>query len=361
LEAIIVTDFMHNRRFRPFVFLLLLISLGACRNEPGKSTGTVSPPPQTKTFQNPLLPSGPDPWVIANDGYYYYTHTVGNGVRLWKTKALSDLKNAPNKLVWTPPATGPNSKEIWAPEIHFLNGKWYIYYAADDGRNENHRLWVLENESADPLEGTWIDKGQITDPSNKWAIDGSVGEINGQLYFVWSGWEGDTNVRQDIYIAKMKNPWTIDGNRVTLSRPTHDWETIGDPDVNEGPQFLQKNGRVFLTYSGSGCWTDNYAIGLLSLKPDGNPLDSTAWSKSPTPVFVKSPENGTFGPGHNSFFRSADGTEDWILYHANPEAGQGCGRNRSPRMQKFTWSADGVPQFGTPVSVFTAIVKPSGE
>jgi GH43 family beta-xylosidase len=353
---------MLKTRLNLWICVLLLLSLGACRREQGKTAAT--PPESTAqatTFQNPLLPSGPDPWVLAKDGYYYYTHTTGNNITLWKTKAISDLGNASGKIVWRPPTTGPNSRNIWAPEIHFLTGKWYIYYAADDGRNENHRLWVLENDSPDPVEGNWIDRGQITDPTNKWAIDGSVAEIKGQTYFVWSGWEGDVNVSQHIYMARLKNPWTIDGKRVLISQPTYDWERLGDPDVNEGPQFLQKNGRVFLTYSGSGCWTDDYAMGLLSLRENADPLDASAWTKSPVPVFTKAPEKGVFGPGHNSFFQSPDGSEDWILYHANPQANGGCGRLRSPRMQQFTWNADSTPHFGQPVPIFTALSKPSGE
>src|SRR5688572_10453131 len=207
------------------------------------------------TFTNPLLPSGADPWSIYKDGYYYYTHTLGNRIDIWKAKTLSDLKTAERKTIWTPPAGTAYSKELWAPEIHFLQGKWYVYVAADDGINHNHRLYALENESADPMKGTWVLKGKIADPSDKWAIDGSVFEHNKQLYMVWSGWEGDTNGRQDIYIAKLKNPWTIEGNRVKISHPEHEWERHGDlndptnpphVDVNEGPQILAHRDKLFI-------------------------------------------------------------------------------------------------------------------
>ena len=137
------------------------------------------------TFTNPLLPSGADPWSIYKDGYYYYTHTLGNRIDIWKTKNLADLKTAERKTIWTPPSNTKYSKEIWAPEIHFLQGKWYVYFAADDGKNDNHRLYVLENASADPFADTWVFKGKISDPSDKWAIDGSVFEFKKQLYMVW--------------------------------------------------------------------------------------------------------------------------------------------------------------------------------
>ena len=321
-----------------------------------------APLPGTSTFANPVLPSGPDPWIVKQGNTYYYTHTLGNRIALWKTTKVSELRNTNPQTIWSAPASGPDSKNVWAPELHFINNKWYAYYAADNGTNENHRMFVLENSSADPLTGTWVSKGKISDPSDKWAIDGTVFEYNSQLYFLWSGWEGNTNVRQDIYIAKMSDPSTIQGNRVMISTPTYDWEKIGDPDVNEGPQIIKNPaGRVFLVYSASGCWNDDYALGMLTLKNGGDPLNPADWTKTPTLVFTKNPSAGAFGPGHNSFFKSADGTEDWIIYHANPLAGQGCLDNRNPRIQKFTWNADGTPSFGTPVSINTNIPKPSGE
>jgi GH43 family beta-xylosidase len=320
------------------------------------------------TFTNPLLPSGADPWSIYKDGYYYYTHTLGNRIDIWKTKNLADLKTAARKTIWTPPANTNYSKEIWAPEIHFLQGKWYVYFAADDGKNDNHRLYVLENASADPFTDTWVFKGKISDPSDKWAIDGSVFQFKKQLYMVWSGWEGDTNGRQDIYIAKLKNPWTIDGNRVKISHPEHEWERHGDlndpnnpphVDVNEGPQVLVYKDKVHIIYSASGCWTDFYALGMLSTTINSDLMDAAAWKKSAQPVFKKSEANKVFAPGHNSFFKSPDGKEDWILYHANAEPDQGCGGHRSPRAQKFTWNADGTPSFGEPVKEGTPLAIPA--
>lgn len=322
-----------------------------------------------QTLSNPLLPSGADPWSIHKDGFYYYTNSTGKNLTLWKTRSLSDLKTAEKKVVWTPPPTGPYSKEIWAPELHFIKGKWYLIFAADDGRNRNHRLWVLENEAADPLQGTWTMKGQIKTPDDKWAIDGSIFEHKGKLYLVWSGWEGDENGQQDIFLCQMENPWTAVGKRVKLSSPTYAWEVDGKipkpgPDdkpvvlVNEGPQPLVKGNRLFVVFSASGCWTDSYALGMMYIDQDKDIMNPKNWKKLDQPVFKASNVSGTHAAGHNSFFKSPDGTEDWILYHANPEAGQGCGGNRSPRAQKFTWTADGMPQFGDPLPLTATMPAP---
>ncbi len=324
---------------------------------------------QKTTLTNPLLPSGPDPYSYYKDGYYYYIHTEGDKLVLRKTRNFADLATAEKKTIFVPPPGKPWSKELWAPEVIFLRGKWYAYVAADNGKNINHRMYVLENASPDPMKGEWVFKGKIADKTDKWAIDGDVFEYKGKLYMVWSGWEGDTNGQQDIYIARMKDPLTIESDRVRISYPLYDWEKHGDisnPDdpphinVNEGPQALMHADDLFVVFSGSACWTDFYALGLLRLKKGADPLDAGAWQKSSEPVFKQSPENGVYAPGHNSFFQSPDGKEYWILYHANSNSGDGCGPKRSPRAQPFTWRADGTPDFGVPVKEGKPIPVPSG-
>lgn len=319
------------------------------------------------TFTNPLLPAGADPFSFYKGGYYYYMHTMGNKLVLWKTKNLSDLPTAEKRTIFDPPPGTDYSKELWAPEIHFIDNAWYVYFAADDGQNKNHRMYVLENRSADPMQGSWELKGKVADPSNKWAIDGNVFRFRKQLYMIWAGWEGNENGRQNIYIAKMSNPYTISSERVMISTPELPWELHGnlnnpvDPPhvaVNEGPQFLQNGKKTFIVFSASGCWTDHYTLGLLELTGK-DPMDPGAWKKHPEPVFASDPENGVYATGHNSFFTSPNGKENWILYHANSKPGQGCGRFRTPRAQRFSWNKDGTPNFGKPVKEGVSLAIPS--
>lgn len=341
--------------------VVLMLAATTCCSKSG-NPDPVPPQVSDSTFVNPLLSSGPDPYVIRRDSMYYYTHTFGNRVVVFKTRYMSQLKNAPATTIWSAPASGDYSRDIWAPEIHYLQGKWYCYFAADNGENRTHRIYALENASPDPTAGSWTFKGKVTDTTDRWAIDATMLEYNGQLYMLWSGWEGTTDVRQDIYIAKMNDPLTVGSARVRISMPDYEWEKIGSPDVNEGPSpLISPSGQLFVTYSASGCWTDDYSLGLLTLKPEGDPMNPADWQKSTEPVFSKKPENGAYAPGHNSFFKSVDGKEWWILYHANTQAGQGCGDVRNPRMQSFTWNADGTPNFGQPVRVNAKLKKPSGE
>src|SRR5665213_354723 len=156
-----------------------------------------------QTFVNPILPSGPDPWIVRDGGHYYLTVSTGSNLVIRKAKSLPGLKSAQAVVVWTPPATGADSKELWAPELHRIGGKWYLYYAADAGSNHDHRMYVLENGDADPTTLHWVSKGRLS-TDDHWAIDATVFELGRSLYAVWSGWEGSVDGTQNLYIAKMK-------------------------------------------------------------------------------------------------------------------------------------------------------------
>jgi len=286
---------------------------------------------------------------LRKDGFYYYTHTTGRNLTLWKTRDLSRLAEAESQVVWIPPAAGPNSWQIWAPELHFLDGRWYIYYTATDAAHPSDLtrfVFVLENTSPDPLQGTWIDKGRINTQYS--GLDGSVFEHRGKRYFLYSAYVGP---QSRLFISEMVNPWTLSDRQVEIARPTQAWEKYDGREICEGPQFLRgKKGKLLIVYSASACWDDNYALGLLSANEKSDLLAPVSWTKSPRPVFSKSEKNGVYGPGHNCFTQSADGRQDWIVYHAKDEANGRC-EKRSPRFQAFGWNADGSPDFGLPAPV----------
>jgi GH43 family beta-xylosidase len=312
----------------------------------------------SSTFTNPLLPSGPDPWVIYDHGFYYYTNTTGTNITLWKTRDITDLQHADKKVIWTPPPQQPYSYQLWAPELHELNGKWYVYFTADAGTNPTHRLWVLEDAASDPFSNDWHFAGPVEGIGDHWSIDPTIFGNQGKDYLIWSGWPNGTHTLQGLYIAQLKNPTEIEGNPVLISQPQYDWEHFGD--VNEGPEILKHDSKLFLVYSASGCWTDHYALGILVASAGADLLNPASWHKVDHPALSSLPAAHAFGPGHNTFFKSPDGKEDWILYHANPDANDGCGNLRSPRAQPFTWGADGLPNFGNPVPLNQPLPKPSG-
>jgi GH43 family beta-xylosidase len=270
-------------------------------------------------------------------------------------------------VVWRAPAEAWNSRQVWAPELHFLAGHWFIYYAASDSDNAHHRMGVLQAATDDP-QGEYLEKGVLSTGDdeagggpNRWAIDATVLTLDERLYLIWSGWPAGEDV-QYLYIAPLANPWTVEGKRIRLcDNATHVWERVSeDPKqrgLNEAPQVLRHGERVFVIYSCSGSWEPTYKLGLLELRPGGDPLDPSHWRKHDRPVFQSAGE--VCGVGHGSFVQSPDGREDWIVYHAKKLPTPGW--DRVVCMQKFTWSADGFPEFGRPAAWGERMAAPSGE
>ena len=293
---------------------------------------------------SPLIPApAADPWMIYHGGFYYFCESRHQTtIHVRKSKSILEIGSDEGVKVWTPPPRGPASRNVWAPELHFLEGKWFIYYAADDGQNENHRMWVLESESADP-QGNYHCRGQLE--TEGWAIDGTVLESGGARYFIWSGWPGQSDGRQNLYIALMASPWRLAGARRLLTAPEEKWERKTMP-VCEAPEVLERNGGMFLVYSASASWTVDYCLGLLVCQ-GRNLLEAASWKKI-GPVFKKS--EAIWGVGHCSFVQSPCGGEDWILYHAKSRQGNGW-LDRQVHAQRFSWRPDGLPDFGVPAPV----------
>lgn len=300
----------------------------------------------TQDYAKALLPSGPDPWVIQRDGVYYYTSTSGDRIELRKTRDLRQLAQAEPVVAWRAPAHGPDSAAVWAPELHYIDGKWYLYFTAADAQHnddEHRHVFVIENASADPTQGHWLERGMLK--TDLTGIDGTVFEHGGRRYFVYSAYVGD---HSDLVIAPMTNPWTLGSPQVDIARPTYAWEMQGGRKILEAPEFLQgPDGKVFLSYSASACWSDDYALGLLQADGDSDLLDPDSWHKSPRPVFASSPKHGIYAPGHNGFFKDTAG-RDWIIYHANGGPDWKCTPRRAPRIQPIGWTGRGMPDFGEP-------------
>lgn len=339
------------------------------------SQSTSSAATEKARFTNPIG-THPDPYVTEKDGIYYYcfssSATVdGVGYAAVRVAAHGSVPfgnlSAQSRVVFNASmTTDANAQhDYWAPELHYFdaatvgtaNAGWYIYVAADDGENANHRMYVLRaTEPENPLSDYEM-LGKITDSTDRWAIDGTVLQLDGSLYFVWSGWEGTTNIRQNIYIAKMSDPWTISSERVLLSTPSYSWETYDTPDVNEGPQILQYGGTTHIVYSASGSWTRYYCYGMLTLTGD-NPLAVSSWYKATSPVFQSG--NGIYGPGHGTFVQD-DGGNWWMIYHANASLeipdGSSWWAERNTYAKPFSFTTETIddksysyPSFGTPAA-----------
>lgn len=328
-------------------------------------------PPATCTFKNPIA-TGADPWVVKSGPYYYLAESRDNGIYIYKSSSLTALKENPVK-VWAAPASGWNETNIWAPELHHFNNRWYIYYAGGrrhpDGTDApftTQRAGVLQSAADDP-QGPYEDRGMLytgdaigSGGGDVWAIDLTVGEINGQLYAAWSGWDQNSTTDktpQNLYLARMSDPVTISTNRVMISAPDAAWEQGPELNLEEGPEFLEHAGQEFIIYSTNDSWLPSYRLGQLRLtSATSDPMNPASYVKS-GPVF--SGASDVFGVGHASFTTSPDGSEDWIVYHSKVDPAPGW--NRDIRTQKFGWNADGSPNFGVPVATGGSIAMPSGQ
>lgn len=310
-------------------------------------------------FTNPLNDSGPDPWVTWYDGHYYLAATTWGdasvGLTMRKAETIQGLKEVEPVQIWRDD-TADRCCNFWAPEFFLLDGpnglRWYGYFtggaAGEDFVNTQY-MHVIESEGTDPL-GPYSYKGKLVEHN---ALDGSVMTLDGTMYAIYSVW----NETQDLAIREMVNPWATVGEETTLSEPTHDWERQTHP-VLEGPIALQRGGHAWIIYAASACWGPDYKLGMLTYV-GGDPLDASSWEKHPEPLFERADDRGVFGPGHNTFFKSPDGTEDWMAYHANDDESDVCDMGRTPRIQKFTWNDDGTPNFGSPVAAGEPLAEPS--
>lgn len=342
------------------LLILILMALAPrFEGQPGKR----NPIPQDgRTFTNPLY-DGADPWLTRENGFYYSCYSSGRGISVSKSRFIT--RREESRRVWEAPRSGWNRTNIWAPELHFVDGRWYIYYAAGESGPPfiHQKTGVLQAQTGDPM-GPYSDMGMIytgdnpdMKSDNVWAIDMTVFKYRGKLYAVWSGWEKPAltdKTPQHLYIAEMENPYTMKSPRVKISSPEEEWETGGPLNLQEGPQILFNKDRLFIIYSCRESWTVDYRMGMLELaNPDASLTDPKSWIKS-GPVF-----SGPFGTGHGSFVKSPDGKEDWIIYHAKKSASEGW--NRDVRTQKFTWDKNGSPVFGQASPTGIEMNRPSGE
>ena len=310
--------------------------------------------PASPTWKNPLVEQRADPHItLHGDGWYYFTATVPeyDRLELRRARTVADLAQAEAKVIWRKRASGPMGSHIWAPELHHVDGRWFIYFAAGAAEKVwDIRIYVLENASANPLEGEWIERGQLHTGWDSFALDATTFTHRGTRYLSWAQHDAKLGGNTNLYLAKMDSPTSIVGRATRLSKPELPWEVVRFR-VNEGPAFIAKGDRVFIAYSASGTGAE-YCVGLLSAAADADLLDAQSWTKSPVPVFATSEANGIFGPGHNSFTTSPDGKTNLIVYHARNYreiVGDPLhDPNRHTRVQVLRWKADGTPDFGIP-------------
>lgn len=307
-------------------------------------------------YNTPFILQRADPYIYRHmDGTYYFTASVPEYDRivLRSSGTLEGLKNASEVTIWTKHESGPMSKHVWAPELHYLQGNWYIYFAA----GEKDDIWkirpyVLKCTGQDPIKDSWVEKGIMKCAEGDdfsfraFSLDATVFENKGEYYYVWAEKVGVGKAISNLYIARMEAPDQLATVQVLITTPDYDWERVGFW-VDEGPAVIKKNGKIYLTFSSSETGPC-YCMGMLSTTEDADLLDPQSWKKERYPVLQTDAEKGIYGPGHNSFTKDEEGN-DICVYHARtyPEiTGDPLyDPNRHAMLMKVEWDQENKPVF----------------
>ena len=303
------------------------------------------------TFQNPLLPDmkdGADPFLVFHDGQYHLSATRGEHLSWYRAPTLAGLRAAREEIIWQD-AHAQRHIDMWAPEFFHLEGRWWCYYTASDGRGR-HRALVLRGHESD-LMGPWEFAEQLlTDSTDEqFAIDFSVIQTPQGLFGVWAG-----HPDHRLFLSRMSSPTQLVGERVLIEA-----EGFGCKEVREGPFCLRRNGRVFLVYSACDARKADYKLGMLSADEDSDLTQQASWTQGSEPVFTRDDAAKVYGPGHHCFFKSPDGSEDWIAYHAKTTR-KWTFADRVPCAKRISWNEDGTPNLGTPPAFGVDVDEPSG-
>lgn len=307
-------------------------------------------------YNEPWILQRADPYIYRHeDGNYYFTASVPeyDKIVLRRADSLAGLHDAPEVEIWHKHEEGIMGEHIWAPELHYLGGAWYIYFAAGEKENKwNIRPYVLECKDEDPLTGTWTEKGKMGCAEEDefsfraFSLDATVFENKGKHYYIWAEKVGVGKQISNLYIGEMESPCQLKTVQVLLTTPDYDWERVGFW-VNEGPAVIKRNGRIFVTYSASETGVA-YCMGMLTADENADLLDPRSWKKERYPVLCSDESRGIYGPGHNSFTVDEEGN-DVLVYHARTETeivGDPLyNPNRHTMLMKVAWDEDGRPVF----------------
>lgn len=235
---------------------------------------------------------GQDPHLTNWGGHLLLCESIDDRqIAISTLDSLQSPQRIDTQIVWS----REDEFEVWAPELHQIDGLWYIYYSFSDGNNRSHRTHVI-GAGHSPF-GPYHFRERVG--PDVWGIDMTTFVYNGWRYAAWSGWErNNDDFPQELYIAQMNSPVDV-GNRIKISHPRYPWERSVEA-INEAPQaYIHPEGQLSLFFSANASWTVNYATGLLML--DGDPLDPNDWSKLPYPLATN--------VGHGHAF------EDQFIYH----------------------------------------------
>lgn len=322
-------------------------------NEPGTYTvsGTVTQP----EFNNstPLFSKKADPQMAKYDGKFYFISTDENGqskIYIRQSDTLEGIKNYSEALILDVndyPALFKSC--LWAPELHVIDGRLYIFFAGSltDWSGVQSHVMRLK-EGGDPMQAAdWEapvrvldkDRNNLYDTKTQGiTLDMTYFEVAGQGYVVWAQRQlKPVDVGSWLYIATVdkEEPWQLTSDRTVICKPDYGWDN-NNTFVVEGPFALQRDGKIYLTFSGG--WTDHtYCVGIMTADHKSDLLNASSWRKGNFPILTSWSVENQYGPGHNAYIQDDDGTV-YNVYHAKWNNG-----DRSASIRRVHFDIDGEP------------------
>lgn len=344
-------------------------------------TGTVNQPVYGDA-KGILVPERADPWVFRDDertgsAEYYLTGSYpttqakpGIGydrIVLRRASTINGLTTAKEEvLMWSRNAAAPDTangstvasgayRYFWAPELHKINGDWYILFTSSRSTN----VWDIRPAimrapgDSDPMvAANWEELGYIkaapgdTAAFTSFSLDMTHFEADGKDYLVWAEKPGSSDLR--MAEIDPEDPTQLTTKSILLSTPDYAWERTSSQVINEGAAVIKSDKEVFVFFSASEV-NETYSIGMLRAPLSADLMDPKTWTKTAYPLLTSDDFDGQQnGPGHNSFTLDENGNPV-IVYHARPPVsewipGADGGLNdpsRHARVKTVHFAADG--------------------
>lgn len=237
---------------------------------------------------------------------------------------------------------------LWAPELHVIKGKLYIFHAGTpQGFLQERSHVMMLKENGNPMKASdWETPVPVIRKDGSYlygesgiTLDMTVFEAEGKYYVCWSQRQfKPVDQGAWLYIALIDpdEPWKLITEPVLLSMPEYGWAN-NHTFVDEGPFALKTRDRLYLTFS-SAAVDSTYVVGLLSADPKADLLNPDNWLKENYPLLSSRSVEGEFGTGHNAYVTDEDGLV-WNTYHARP----GVDGPRSTGIRRVHFNAEGFP------------------
>ncbi|WP_257668382.1 glycoside hydrolase family 43 protein [Parapedobacter tibetensis] len=279
-------------------YLLLFLSVGFCilacsSSSTGKLPELPEDPVETNVFFG-------DPFILLHgDTYYAYGTSADDGIAVYVSRDLLSWETVQGNRLALDKKDSWGDRWFWAPEVYHMDGKFYMYYSADE-----HICVATSDSPLGPFKQE-IKRPMIADEKG---IDNSLFiDDNGKPYLFYDRFNDGLN----IWVAELEDNLTEIKPKTAVKciHVSQEWEEVW-PRVNEGPFVLKHEGKYYMTYSANSYESSFYGIGFATAEQIMGP-----WTKHAGNPILQKPGN-LVGVGHSAMFRDKAG-ELRIVFHAH--------------------------------------------